>query len=171
MKKIIILIPSLGIGGQEKIAISNYEILKKHHDVKLVVFFETEKSYQFSDDLINLNIKHSKNKLKKIINQLKRIFKLNKIVKDQNIDLIYSFGSSANITSTLIKYLRKIKVVISIHGIRSVKLNIIKKIIWNKADFIICISKGMASKLISLIPKVKSKIKILNNGYDIRSIF
>ena len=38
MKKILILVPNLGIGGQEKIAINTAKCLKSSYDVKIVIF-------------------------------------------------------------------------------------------------------------------------------------
>ena len=76
MKKILLVVPSLGIGGQEKIAINTAIALKGEYDVKIVIFQKKEAEYDYPCEVVNLNVPSQKGTFRKIINQIVRIFKM-----------------------------------------------------------------------------------------------
>lgn len=166
MKNILILVPSLGIGGREKIAINTYNILKEKYNVFFVVFQRQKTEYEFNDEIFSLNVPAAAGKTKKIFQQIKRAKKLINFCKTNKIDCVFSLGETANITNILTKQFIKIKSVIAIHGFTEVYKNKITDFVFRKSDRIICISKDMEHNLLKLFPNLNNTA-VIENGYDI----
>lgn len=169
MKRILVLVPSICIGGQERIAINTVNCLKTQYDVKFVVFQRSKIEYEYSDEIININIPAQDGKVKKIWNQLKRIVKVAKLRNKMNVDVVISFGETANITNVGSSFISKGKVVSAIHGFACVRKSFVNKLILRYSDKVICIAKAMQDKLLRIYPKVKNTI-VVENGYDVEQI-
>lgn len=166
MKKILIVVPSLGIGGQERIAINMADCLKSDYDVKLVIFQSKEKEYFADTDVINLNVPVRSGIFKKIFTQLKRAKKLKKIIKNEKADIVFSLGATANLTNALLKKQKNVKKIVAIHGFAEVKKSRINSFIFKRADKIVTISQEMRYRLMRLYPKLENTV-VIENGYKI----
>lgn len=168
MKNIVILVPSLGIGGREKIAINTYNSLKNKYNVYLVVFERLDKEYEFNNKIYCLNAPSLKNKYLRITQQFKRVYRLIKFCKKNKIDCIFSLGETTNITNVLVKQFINVKSIISIHGFAEVYKSKITNFIFRKANKTVCISKDMEYNLLKLFPNLNNTI-VIENGYDIKN--
>lgn len=168
-KRVIIAVPSLGIGGQERIAINTASCLRDDYEVKIVVFQKKEEEYSASVPVINLDCPAKKNLFGKVISQLLRACKLRKIRIDENIDIVYSLGATANLTNVLSSIACKGKTIISIHGFAEVKKNRVNDFLFRKTNKTVCISKEMQYQLLKLYPDLSNTI-VIENGYDIEKI-
>lgn len=169
MKKILLLVPSLGIGGQEKIAINTANCLKAKYDVRLVVFQERDIEYEHPCEVINLNIPATKEKFSKIFNQLRRIIKFAQLRNKLNVSVVISFGNTANITNVGSGIISKGKAISAIHGFAEIKKSLTLKMLLQLSDKVICIAKAMQAELLNLFPEAKNTV-VVENGYEIERI-
>jgi glycosyltransferase involved in cell wall biosynthesis len=169
-KKLLIIVPSLGIGGQEKIAVDTALRLKDIFDVRMITFnaLNGSKVYEPPCQIECLDIPASGNNFNKLLSQIKRASKLRRIRKEFKPDYVYSFGSTANLTNVLSKSFGRAIVAVH-HGLGNSKANRLDRFTFRKADAVIAISKAMKAGLERLYPDVKN-ITTIENGYDIARI-
>jgi glycosyltransferase involved in cell wall biosynthesis len=99
--KIAFLIGHMKSGGAER-AVSNLSLaMQDEHDVSVILFDATDIGYPHGGGIINLGIYPTISKLGKIINILKRAFKLRKIYKKHNFDGIFTFMEGPGFPSVL----------------------------------------------------------------------
>ena len=170
MKKILIVVPSLAIGGQEKAAVDNAEILKTEFDVKLVLFDKRDVEYETSCDKIYLNVGASKSKFAKILGQIKRAIKLMSLRRKEKADIVYSFGSGANLTNSLSGIFSRGKTIVAIHGFEFVRKSALNSFVFKHADKVICIAQAMKDALLKIYPFLEKKAVLVENGYNIKQI-
>ena len=169
MKNILILVPGLGIGGQEKIAINTSMCLKHKYNVKIVIFWKSTVEYDYPCEVINLDLPAKDGIFGKTVNQIRRIFKMAYIRRQTKADLVISLGTSANLTNVFSSFFSRGKCISSIHGFAEVKKSILMDCILRFSDKVICIAKAMREGLLSLYPKAKN-VCVIENGYDVETI-
>ena len=170
MKNVILLVPALGIGGQERIAINTGLSLKDCYNVKFVVYEKKEVEYAPPCTVINIDLPAKNGGLiAKIFNQIKRILKVAKIRKKEKADIIISFGNSANLTNVFSGIISRGKTISAVHGFAEVKKGFAMKSIIRFSDKVICIAKAMQEALLNLFPKANNTV-VIENGYDIDEI-
>ena len=136
--KIMICISQLKKGGAERVVtnLANYFI--NNNDVTIVSIKSYEPEYHF-DERINIVTLDSSEKQNKVFKLVKRIFKLNKIIKVRKPDIVLSFLPEPSFLMLLIKNIRKIKVIVSVRNDPKVEYknkfyNIAMKLLYPKAD-------------------------------------
>lgn len=169
MKKVLIVVPSLGIGGREKIALNMRECLGAVYDVDIVIFQNRDNEYSAGCGVINLNVPSSKSKIAKITGQIKRSARLKRIIKKEKPDIVFSLGAAANLTNALSKRGNKTKHIIAVHSFAEVKKSKKNTFMFGRADGIVTISKEMHHKLLQLYPNLKNTA-VVENGYKIDDI-
>ena len=169
MKKILVVVPSLGIGGQERIAVNTARCLSNEYCVELVVFQTREREYQTDVPVHNLNLPTQKNRLKKVVWQMRRALKLARLRNSERVDFVYSLGMTANLTNVLSGLISKGKTIISIHGFAEVKRNRANTFIFRKANAVVCIAQEMQYQLLALYPQLKNTV-VIENGYDLETV-
>ena len=176
-KNIAILIPKLAGGGAERVA-SNLSIYldEEKFNKYVIVYDSNEQTYDYGGKLIDLNAKAINNPIGKIYNLFKRVMKMRKFKKENNIDVTISLLSGPNLVNILSK--KDDKVFVSVRNFISKSAkgfygNIYKFSInnlYNKADKVISVSKAIADDLIKNYNIEKNKIKVIYNPYDINKI-
>ena len=167
MKKILLIVPNLQIGGQERVAVNTAKILSDTFEVTLLIFDDAEAVYEWDGNIININIPARPSKLSKIINVLKRVSIVRRLKKKLGIDYCISFGESANIVNTMSRC--GDRVLTSIHGYANLFSRPIDKFIYSQCDRVICCSKEIKNKYDRLFAKYNNSI-VLYNPYDIDEI-
>ena len=169
------LIHSLSTGGAERIMsylTQNYPADNKY----LIVFHRSPQEYDFDGKIIDLNI-HPNSKISgKIINYYKRVLALKKIKKELNINKTISMLDSPNIVNILSR--QNDKVIISLRNHKSEEYRGIKKVIYktiikkmyNYADKIVAISKGVKEDAVKNYNLKEEKIEVIYNPIDIKLI-
>ena len=130
-KLALIIVPSLGGGGQERMAINTYNALKDWYDVKIVIFDSKTNEYKQDTDVLNINVPSGKGILMRVINQIKRSHTLLKLKKNLKPSVSYSIGNTANITNALSKH--KEAVVTSIRNYDNVGNNWIDGFVYKRS--------------------------------------
>lgn len=175
-KNVAFIIHALSNGGAERVMsylIQNYSSAENKY---LIVYHRCEVEYDFSGQIISLDIEPSNNIIGKLLNYLKRIYRLRKIKSELNINKSISMLDSPNIVNILSR--RKDKVIISLRNHKSKEYTGIKKnmyiklikFLYNKADKIVAISEGVAEDLVKNIKLDKNKVQVIYNPVDIIKI-
>ncbi len=169
MKNIILVVPTLCLGGQERICVKTASLLKIHYNVKLVVF-DTEKAVFEPDvETLNINVPAREGRINKIKGVLKRAFKLRNIRKKIKPAAVYSFGSSANIVNVLSG--GGGKTIIGVRGYNTIRKRTMADVYsFKKADKVICCAQELCDYLISTNTAKPEKIKCLYNPVDVKTI-
>lgn len=178
MKKVGLFISGMNKGGAERVVSRLTNILKNDFDIYLILFEDTYNEYNFSGTLINMDIKATNKKYDKPILLCKRIKKLKQIKKEYNLDVVISFLDSPNIVNILSK-VDKCKNIVSIrnysknenkNSVLGKLTDFAIKILYNKADRIIPVTKLIAQNYEEDYGINKDKISVIYNPYDIDEI-
>ncbi len=97
-KNIAFLTPDLRSGGSERVASRLTKLFSDKYNIYYIVFDDRDQSYEIDAELINLNIPATHNFVKKVFNLLKRARRIRRICKKNNIEVIFSFTPSSNIS-------------------------------------------------------------------------
>jgi len=170
-KKVFFLIPTLSMGGGERV-VSELSLNLPDSIETTIVLFKNDVFYPYKGKLISLNMALSNSFLFKIYYFLKGFFQFKKIVKKENPDYIISFGVPADLMSLLVS---PSKTLIGVHSLWSKSHGgIIEKslinLLFNKAEKFICVSKTVAEDLKESFNIKEEKIKIIYNPIDIEKI-
>lgn len=176
MKNIALMIYSLKGGGAERVVSQLSQELSKKYNLYLFVFDSEDVAYPYGGNLIDINVKSYRNFFGKMINVIRRTYRVKKLKKQYNIQTSISFMNSANIVNILSR--RKDKVIISIHSNLSKRSKgfygkLSKKRIkymYTKADSIITVSKGVAKDLINVYGLDKELVNCIYNPVNIKEI-
>ena len=166
-KNIMLIVPNLRLGGQERVAVNTAEMLSNRYKVTMLTFDNSEPAYEWSGNLIDIKIPAKPNIILKVINVLKRAWKVKKIKKMLGIDYTISFGESANIVNVISR--NGDKIITSIHGYADLSQKLMDKYIYMNSDKVICCSEEIKSKYDSLFADYGNAVT-LYNPYDINYI-
>ncbi|SEL72016.1 GalNAc-alpha-(1-_4)-GalNAc-alpha-(1-_3)-diNAcBac-PP-undecaprenol alpha-1,4-N-acetyl-D-galactosaminyltransferase [Maribacter orientalis] len=117
--KIAFLIPSLGSGGAERVITTLANNLTENYEVIIITFDNKQPFYKLNSQIkhhscTNLtDIPPSNNTYKALKFNIKLLLEINRISKDEKIDIIISFLTIANILGILVAKFRKIPIIIS----------------------------------------------------------
>lgn len=168
MKKLIILVPSLEGGGQERVAVNTANILQENFIIKFIVFDLSDSKYIPNCKVEGLNVPSNSNFFYKIINIFKRAYRLKKIKSEFNCDIVYSFGKSANLVNCIANGAGQR--FISIRGYKSTKLTFSERILYRKADMVLCVSNLIKDTLDKKYGFFK-KTEVLYNPFNAEQLY
>ncbi len=171
MKKesIIIHLPSLAGGGQERQAVQTADALSDKYHVVIVVNTQSDQIYDTSCEIVDLCLPPSKGgQIGAIIQQLRRSKRLKKLRKELRVKAVLSFGVTANLTNILSA--GHGKSVLSLRSYPSVQRSLKNALTYARADFITCNSKEIKDRIVEYYPSCEKKTKVLYNGLDLDSI-
>lgn len=179
-KNLVLLIPQLRHGGAERVVSHLSNLLSEDFNIKIVVFDDTTITYEYSGELISLDIPldATSNIIKKTINTIRRLHRFNKYKKINDIKTTYSFGDSANVINVL--SFGDDQRIISIRGFRGINqgktfidkiiFKPISKLITHLADKVVAVSNLIKETLISEYNLNAEKVYTVHNGYNINEI-
>lgn len=177
-KKILFVIPSLRVGGAEKVLLYLLKYLDRKKFIPFLVLFDKTGEYleQVPKDVVVYDLKK-----KKRYHFFKMIYLLSyKIFPKLKPDLVISFMEYSNIVTIFSKKLSCVKppIIISEHTYDNAHLDqrmrwlksVLIKRYYNKADKIIAVSKGVYDSLVKNYGVFKNKITVIYNGVDLKCI-
>jgi glycosyltransferase involved in cell wall biosynthesis len=179
-KNVVLLIPQMRHGGAERVVSRLSFLLNKDYNIKIVVFDDSVITYETGCKVVSLNVPPIKGKkfLSRINNVIKRLYLYRKFKRENNIDITYSFGDTANLINIL--SFGADKKIISIRGFKRIRIgtSFLEKFILRpvsiflckKADKIVGVSDLISSTIAKEYNISSSKIFTIHNGYDIESI-
>lgn len=182
MRNILIVINNLNIGGAERVVSLLLKEFKKNKSIRLhIVLLENGIKYNIPEDisLKILSLSNNNSSLFKFLTIPIFAFKLNKYIKQNNIDIVMSFLYRANYINILSKFFgSNHKVIINIRSTTSRYKNegligrinlFLIKCLFNKSNLIISNSQGVDEDLKSLM-KITVPTKVINNPIDLEYI-
>ena len=108
-KNLLLMVPMLHQGGFERVCIKTARLMQDFYNVHILIFSSKDINFDITGlDVIDIDVPSQKGILNKVINVLKRVKKVKKIKKDLNINISYSFGSSANYVNVLSRQKEKV---------------------------------------------------------------
>ena len=137
--KILFCLGSLNRGGAERVVsnLANYFI--KYNEVSIVITSPDLPQYELDKNIIVYHLDKKRESNNIIYKNLKRIYKLNKIVRKDKPDIIISFLPEPSYRVLLLKKIRKIPVIVSVRNDPNVEYkskinNLVMKILYPLAD-------------------------------------
>lgn len=171
-KKLLIMVPNLAIGGQQRVAVNTAAILEKHYEVIMAVFTMEGAVYNAPCKVIDLNIPPESGIFNKLFTVLKRVKALKKWKRNIKIDVAFSFGKTANLANALSKVADK--VIVSVHGYGSISRSrftqLLDKVVYARADTVVCVAEKITRDLATVYHLPTRKVVTLHNPYDFGSI-
>lgn len=176
-KNVAIIIPVLKSGGAERVASNLSLLLPNKKFNKYIFLFDGDGiDYSYGGTLINLNLKATDNPFGKLVNLLKRVYKLKKTKRILHIETSISFLDSANIVNIFSKTGDKIILAIRNYKSKSSKglygkiYDCMIRNFYNQADNLIAVSEGVKKDLIENYRINNNKIEVIYNFYNLEKI-
>lgn len=142
--RILFFINHLASGGAERVAATLLNHLCEQHEVSVVFFNDKKATYEICPKIATQKIitdgKH------KIVNALKRINRINKLIKSYNPDLIISFLTYTNIYVLMANMFPRKKIIVSEHNTlnrtKRKSIRILRRLLYPTADKITFVTKA-----------------------------
>jgi glycosyltransferase involved in cell wall biosynthesis len=179
-KRVLMLIPNLGMGGAQRSFAKVANWLCEEFEVKVVCFDKDDQTeYPFCTESTALGESSGAGILSKIFNAFKRIRQLRRIKKDWKPDISISFLEGADFLNILTN--TNEPKVLSIRGSKRydphikglqgfIRRRILIPVLYSRSSLIISISKGVAHELKQDYPGLSKKIVTVFNGYKITPV-
>ena len=178
MEKIALLVAHMSKGGMQK-CMSNFSLALSDKVEHEILYFGTEEpGFPFAGKEINLDIAGKKDvgSVVRIFNFFKRIRRLRRYLKEQDVNVVVSFGEVANIVNVLVAKRRTV-LAVQVDIMRSLEegwYNRIYKLLvfllYRRADTIVAISKSIAQDLVKVLRLPREKVVSLCNVYDFNAV-
>lgn len=175
----LFIIPRMGNGGAERVmATLANEFSDRNKDVMILTLTSNESFYDLHNNVKIIGAGYEINREKKIIrvlnmlvNGIKSLFFIRKLIKTWKPNIVISFLTHTNILSLITKiFCPNMKLIVSERcepWVRSLPLRFITKFLYPLADVIVCQSKVV----VDFFPKfAQKKIKIIQNPINSESI-
>ncbi|PZR40631.1 MAG: hypothetical protein DI538_03605 [Azospira oryzae] len=178
LKKVLLLMPDYGVGGAQRVFSDQSKFLSAHFEVTLCTFNnDSVDTYHSAGRKIALNVKAGTSVPDKIRLFYQRVKRLREIKKD--FDLCISHLEGADYVNLLAG--GKAKTICCIHGTKFhdgeikgaigwIRKKILMPVLYQRADLIVSVSSAIRDELISLLKIAEHKIKVINNGFDVKQI-
>ncbi len=172
MKNVLLIVPHLGIGGQERIAVETARLLRSECAVTVAVFERVEREYPCEAPVVDLQEPACASPAGKLRRILRRNAKLRRLKKKLHIDAAYSFGDIANTSNALSRAGEK--TILSVHGYGSVPQSragrAAYRLLCRRADVTACVSRRICTEMARNTGLPAEKFAVLYNPYDIGGI-
>lgn len=181
--KYILVIDHIATGGAERILIDYYHHLVNDGNTVQVFVLSGHKGQSAWTESLNIVYGSGTdwdNLLRKTVQQIGLYFKLQKIVKDEKPDVIFSFLEKSNLLTSLVKG-SAVKVM-TVHNVLSIQYNKVKSIairkvlyaiirrMYNRCPNVVAVSIQVKDDLVSSFGVNERDVKVINNYVDRREI-
>lgn len=178
MKKVLFVIPYLADGGAER-ALSNITThFPEDWEIDILVNTDKLRDYPFRGNIVSLGI-DEKPRTGSVLFQMKvfikRLTVLRRMKKKGNYAACVSFLDSANVANILAGRFQ-CRTIVSVRNSLQQQsklpqykyiVNPLARILYNRADRIVAVSKGVGEELETDFHLHKAKIAVIENGYDL----
>ncbi len=137
-------------GGFERVCVATARLMQKYYKVTILIFSDKDINYDVSGiDVVNINVPATRKfgKLGKVVNVLRRVRKVRSYKKSHNIDISYSFGSSANYVNVLSKAGNRAKVLTGLRCSTDMENKREVTLFCKRADQVLSCSKEIMREL------------------------
>lgn len=181
-KKILIVIPYLHQGGAERVVSTLTQNFPDEIETDILINSDIDAVYPVKGNVITLGIDkipQTDSIYFQVVAFIKRNRKLRQLKKNGEYSACISFIDSANI-SNIISGRHHCKVIVSVRNslVEQGKLlqykwivNPLVRLLYNKADKIVAVSRGVEEELFSCFGINREIITTIENGYDFEKIY
>lgn len=167
-RKLMLISPMLHQGGFERVCVTTARLLAPYFDITIVIFDSANIAYDVEGlKIIDLELGVQKGKLRKIINIIRRSYRVWQLKRRMCPDISYSFGPTANMVNSFSKT-KGTKVWLGLRNYTDIEETIKIRIFTWFADLIICCSRVIEKELRTKFHYKKTAI--LYNLYDVEDI-
>jgi len=167
-KKMMFLLPYL-TGGGERI-MSHLSLHSPKNIEKVIVVFGGQAHFPYEGRIVSLDIPPSRNFFLKLFIFISAYFKFKKIVKKENPDFVVSLGTMTSILNILVSKKPIVRMGNPVVGGQETLFekayHFLVKILFNKAETIIVISRRAKEELVKKFNITEDKIKVIYNFVD-----
>lgn len=167
-KNLLLLVPTLQLGGQERVAVNTAEIMSDCYNITFAVFDGRNAAYAPPCPVIDLAIPATPGTLGKVKNALRRARMIRKLKKEKQIDFTISLGTTANLANVLSG--DHTCTFLTIRNYDSVSHSHMGTYMYRHSQRIACVSKVIATELSNLYRLPVGKVVALYNPYDLSII-
>ena len=168
MKKTGMLVNSIGFGGNERSAVNIAGAISDLSDVTIIIQEDCGNHYGYQGKVINLDTPCSGSKAGKAVNAMRRIIRLKKVIRKEQIDTLFIILPVSNPINYLRFGCRKIVSCRDCGDLIKRKEKYIR--MTERSDLIVCNSKYQADMLVKDAPGLKQKTAVIYNILDIDRI-
>jgi glycosyltransferase involved in cell wall biosynthesis len=180
-KKILMIIPNLGLGGAQRAFHDHSVELSKYYDVTEAVFdLDSENLYPSGNPLVTLGVEGGGSILDKARNFWQRVAQLRLLKRKVRADVCISHLEGADYVNILSKGSEK--VVLLIQGSKTYDDNISgatgwlrKKILmpwlYKRADHIVTVSRDIIPEMVNDFGVAPAKLSTINNSFPVESVW
>lgn len=168
MKKVGMLVNSIGFGGNERSVVNVATAIGDRLDVTVITQEDCGNHYNYKGKVINMDTPCADTMLGKVFNSIRRIIRFKKIVKDNHFDTVFIILPVSN----PINYLRLgCKKIVSCRDCGDLIKRTDKYIMMTKSsDLIVSNSEYQSDYLVKKAPRLSDKSKVIYNIIDIDRI-
>lgn len=163
MKTILLMVPTLKLGGQERVCAKTADLMKDDYEVSIVVFDSRDMVYHPNCEIIDLSIPAQSGKWNKVRNALRRAQAVKKLRKEKKADFVYSFGTTANLVNVLSNGIGKTLVSVRDYP----KKNLIHQLVLMNSDSVVACSRVTTELLGTWDKRYAAKGTCIQNPIDI----
>ncbi|MCR8746793.1 glycosyltransferase [Romboutsia lituseburensis] len=175
-KNVAFIIPSLKNGGAERVLSTISMNLDENIKQYIFTWNGKDPDYDFNGKIVEIDVQNSTSLIKNVGVLLKRVREVRKYKKEYKIDTCISHLEGPNIVNLLSKGSEK--TVITVHNFQSKErtglygfiFKILMKLLYNRADQIVVVSKAIKQDLVNNFNIKRTKIEVIYNPFDCKKI-
>jgi glycosyltransferase involved in cell wall biosynthesis len=180
-KKLLLVIPNLGLGGAQRVFHDHSVELSKYYDVTEAVFdFDLENLYPSANPSVSLNVQGGGSPAQKARNFLRRVKRLRALKDKLKPDVCISHLEGADYVNLLSKGDEKI--VLLIHGSKTydnnisgalgwVRKKVLMPLLYKRADYIVTVSRDIIPEMVHDFGVAPAKLLAINNSFPVESVW
>ena len=180
-KKLLMVIPNLGLGGAQRVFHDHSVELTKYYDVTEAVFdFDSENLYPSGNPLESLEVTGGGGSVRKISNFFRRVRQLRQLKQRLETDICISHLEGADYVNLLSK--GREKVILLIHGSKTHDRNIsgptgwlrkrvLMPLLYRRADRIVTVSRDIIPEMVDDYGLDPRKLSAINNSFEVESVW
>jgi glycosyltransferase involved in cell wall biosynthesis len=180
-KKLLMVIPNLGLGGAQRAFHDHGVELRKYYDVTEAVFdFDSENLYPTGNPLESLKVTGGGGPVQKVANFFRRVQQLRQLKRRLGADICISHLEGADYVNLLSK--GREKVVLLIQGSKThdrnisgpvgwLRKSIMMPLLYKRADRIVTVSRDIIPEMVEDFGVDPRKLATINNSFEVESVW
>ncbi|MCB2408498.1 glycosyltransferase [Hymenobacter lucidus] len=180
-KKLLMVIPNLGLGGAQRAFHDHSVELSKYYDVTEAVFdLDLDNLYPSGNPLESLKVEGGGGPVRKVTNFFKRVSQLKQLKQRLKTDICISHLEGADYVNLLSK--GQEKVILLIQGSKThdrnisgatgwLRKSVLMPMLYKRADRIVCVSRDIIPEMVDDYGVDRRKLSAINNSFEVESVW
>ena len=180
-KKLLMVIPNLGLGGAQRAFHDHSVELSNYYDVTEAVFdLDLDNLYPSGNPLESLKVEGGGGPVRKVANFFKRVSQLRQLKQRLHTDICISHLEGADYVNLLSK--GQEKVILLIQGSKThdrnisgptgwLRKSVLMPMLYKRADRIVCVSRDIIPEMVNDYGVEPRKLSAINNSFEVESVW